>query len=131
MKTTNETTESNSQAQARAQLESITAMVAKLNSRNEDTREEGQTEIQEDALSVEVRSGWHQPGAKMTASEFCILLCTGGPAVRIIGELNHHNEPENAKLEHQDWGTPWTEYRTSSDEDDVLLDYCRQFYFGD
>ena len=33
-----------------------------------------------------------------------------GPHVRITGKLNQHGEPESARLEYQDWGTPWTEY---------------------
>jgi hypothetical protein len=63
--------------------------------------------ISEDPLSVEVRSDWTTPGEELEAAEFCILLCTGGPAVRIVGELNR-GEPCRAWLEYQDWGTPWT-----------------------
>lgn len=48
--------------------------------------------IEEDALSVQVRSGWHSPGEKLEAAEYEVLLCTGGPAVRIVGALNRYNE---------------------------------------
>ena len=44
--------------------------------------------IQEDPLSVLVRSGWHSPGEKMEAAEYEILLSTGGPATRIVGDLD-------------------------------------------
>ena len=89
--------------------------------------------IQEDPLSVEVRSGWHTLGDKdgIKPEEYTILLCTGGPACRIIGTLNEYQEPETARIEHQDWGTPWTEYRLDADEEAVVLTYARQFYFGE
>lgn len=116
--------------QARAQYASIAEMVAALEAAGDDAREEAETRIHEDPLSVRVRSDWREPGEESSeAVEFEILLCTGGPAVRIIGSLAHE-EPDTARLEYQDWGTPWTEYGLSSDETDVLLTYCRQFYFG-
>jgi hypothetical protein len=40
------------------------------------SREDAETRIQEDALSVEVRSDWHNPGEYMdncSPAEFCIL----------------------------------------------------------
>ena len=95
--------------------------------------DEARERIQENALSVEVRADWHQPGGEDTKpTEYKILLCTGGPAVRIIGDLNEYQEPETARLEYQDWFTPWEKYRdTTSEEDDKLLTYARQFYFGE
>jgi hypothetical protein len=86
--------------------------------------------IDEDPLSVEIRSGWYQPGDTPEPEEFNILLCTGGPAVRIMGELDQHKQPCRAWLEYQDWGTPWTHYY-EKDTQDALLTYCRQFYFGE
>jgi hypothetical protein len=42
-----------------------------------------------------------------------------------------HGEPTRARLETQDWGTPWTEYRGAwGGGADVLLAYARQFYYG-
>jgi hypothetical protein len=55
-------------------------------------------------------------------------LTTGGPAVRIIGELDG-GEVESARLEVQDWGTPWTEHCTTGDDNEALLSYARCFYF--
>lgn len=93
-------------------------------------REEAETRIQEDALSVEVRSDWHTPHDVAEAPfEFKILLTTGGPAVRIMGELDEHGQPDRAWLEVQDWGTPWTRYFDI--EQDTLLAYARCFYFGE
>lgn len=85
--------------------------------------------ISEDPLSVEVRSGWHSIGEDLEASEFSILLCTGVPAVRIMGELDNGKQPCRAWLEYQDWGTPWTQYSGATQSH--LLAYCARFYFGD
>ena len=96
-----------------------------------ESREDAETRIIEDPLSVEVRSDWHAPGSEdNTPAEFCILLGTGGPAVRIRGELDEHCQPHRAWIEAQDWGTPWTQYFGDGCSTDTLLTYCQQFYFG-
>ena len=82
---------------------------------------------QESALAVDVRGGWGAPG-ELEPEEFQILLSTGGPALRIIGDLQN-NEPSRARLEFQDWGTPWTQWRR--DVDHEALDwFCSLFWFG-
>lgn len=93
-------------------------------------RDDAEQRIQEDALSVEVRSDWHYPGDGSEPTEFQILLCTGGPAVRIMGELDQ-GEPVRAWLEYQDWFTPWTERVNQDGDHDALLTYARCFYFGE
>jgi len=95
-------------------------------------QEQAQERLQEDPLSVEVRSDWHSPGDEESAkpSEFCILLCTGGPAVRIRGDLDEYGQPDRAYIQYQDWGTPWTDY-VGHGHADELLTYCQQFYFGE
>ncbi len=93
-----------------------------------ESEDEARERIQEDPLSVEVRSDWASPGEELTPGEFCILLCTGGPAVRIRGELDHHGEPSRAWLEYQDWGTPWTHYWQA--EGATLCEYAGHFYYG-
>lgn len=110
--------------------------------------EQAQQAIHEHPLSVEVRGGWRMLNAPEgeTPSEFRILLCTGKPAVRIIGELNEYGEPESARIEYQDWNTPWTEYSNAlsiswsdgryhygidkAKPQNHLLRYSQQFYFG-
>ena len=95
--------------------------------------DEARQRIEEDALSVEVRSDWHTPGSSdedRKPAQFCILLCTGGPACRIMGELDENLEPHRAWLEHQDWGTPWTQYYEPGIQE-TLLAYARVFYFGE
>ena len=96
------------------------------------TAEEIQERIHEDPLSVEVRSDWHSPGSEDRAeSQYKILLGTGGPATQIIGELNEWGQPESAEMQAQDWFTPWETTITSSEQDDALLVYANQFYFGE
>ena len=102
------TTEEHAKDQARAQYESICELLDALEvdydrleelrgaeELDDDEREEltdlensagdceseddALTRIQEDPLSVEVRSSWTSPGEDMTAEDFNILLCTGGP----------------------------------------------------
>jgi len=95
-------------------------------------RDDAETRIAEDPLSVEFRSGWCTSPDDFEPEEFCVLLTTGGPAVRIIGELDR-GEPTSALLEVQDWGKPWTEYIPRDESGtvcpgwrDVLVSYCRR-----
>ena len=90
-------------------------------------------EIQEDPLSVQVRSDWENPGAeKFEPAEFEILLSTGGPATRIVGDLDQYKDPARPRLQHQDWFTPWTEYLdATSAQDEALEWFCGMFYFGE
>jgi hypothetical protein len=123
--------------QAKAQFESIKEMVAALkhaqNSEDDDAFEEAEQTIHEDPLSVEVRTDWYtldQDSDKKPAF-YRILLCWGGPACQVVGDLSEHGEPETAKIEYQDWGTRWTEYRLNKEEEEIVLTYARCFYFGE
>jgi hypothetical protein len=93
----------------------------------EDVRER----IEEEPLSVEVRTGWHTPGEDAKPDEFAILLSTGGPALRIVGDLDDYMHPDKCRLEYQDWGTPWTEYFGDNLDRDALLKWATCFYFGE
>jgi hypothetical protein len=86
-------------------------------------------EIQESPLSLQIRSDWSDLGSALEPAELCILLSTGGPALRIVGTLGRFNCPEDCRLEYQDWGTPWTEYRGIGSA--VLDSWAAQFYWGD
>lgn len=123
----------NAKEQAKAQFNDIKEMIEALDCAESDSNEydDAATTIYEKPLSVEVRSGWNSPGGEMKAEEFRILLCTGGPAVQIVGDLNQYGEPESAILEYQDWFQPWAEYCLDADEQDILLSFCQQFYFGE
>jgi len=117
--------------QAVAQYENIKRMVENVkNAKTEEGRAEAEQVIQEDPLSIQIRSGWFTPGESAEPEEFEILLCTGGPAVRIIGQLNQYGEPESANLQYQDWFTKW-ETCVVEMENDILIEYCRNFYFGE
>lgn len=94
-----------------------------------ESEEEARERIQDDALEVQVRTDWHYPGeTDVKPGQFHILLCSGGPAVRIMGELDEYGQPFKAWLEYQDWGTPWTEH---AGDMGTLIAYTRCFYFGD
>ena len=109
-------------AQGQAQFDSIKEIVEALeaaeNTGIEETKNDvidrAREAIQDDPLSVNIRSGWYSPvegTAATKPAEYEILLCTGGPACRIVGDLSEHGEPETARLEVQDWFQPWTAMR--------------------
>ena len=85
------------------------------------------TAISEYPLSIEVSSGWTLLSEELVPEKFCILLQTGGPAVRIIGDLDEYREPDRAWLEYQDWGTPWKTFVSSSN---APLYFVRKFLFA-
>lgn len=90
--------------------------------------------ISEDPLSIEVRSGWLSPSefssSRIEPEEFTILLCTGGPAVRLIGELDEHNQPKDVRIEYQDWFTPWEELVLDHEGYEIIEKYAAQFEFS-
>ena len=92
-----------------------------------ESRDDAETRIQQDALSVELAGTWTL-GERPVADKAYILLGTGGPAMRIVCELSD-GEPHRAWIQAHDWGTPWTDYIGGDSE--TLLTYCRCFYFGE
>ena len=87
--------------------------------------------ITEDSYGIQVRSDWVTPGEPFEAVEYTILLAGGGPALRIIGDLGRFDVPETARLEYQDWFTPWEEFLVEEEEDrEALLKYASQMYFS-
>ena len=118
------------QKQAAAQYAAIVQMLADLDAAVDSNEDEAARQrIADHPLHVLVRSDWMQPGDPLeAAAEFQILLCTGGPAVRIVGELEH-GTPCSAQMEYQAWGTPWLPYFGALPA--VLCDYAANFYFGE
>ena len=112
--------------QAAAQLHSIEEMLSAI-TKAEGTPEEDELrdQLTQDALEVATRTEFN--GSR----EYMILLCTGGPAVRILGELDDSMEPRplSARLQYQDWGTPWTDYPLTQKEENTLTDYAQYYYF--
>ena len=132
----------NAQSQAQTQAACIVELMTALEAAREadgpvdydgDTLDADALEerAQEMPLSVEVRSDWHTPGGDSSNAEYAILLCTGGPAVRLTGPLGQYNEPDDVRLECQDWFTPWTPCRVDEATDKALLDFARLCYYGD
>ena len=96
---------------------------------------------QDEALSVEFRSGWSSNLENMEPEEFKILLSTGGPACQIIGKLDQYKQPTDIEIQYQDWGTPWEPLQLNStyadESPNITSDYqalewfCNCFYFGE
>jgi hypothetical protein len=144
----------NAKAQGQAQFDTIREMVEALQEaraayeHDDDASgeiDDAERAIQEDALTVEVRGPWvpadryhPQSNDLDTPAEYRILLCTGGPAVQIVGDLSEHGEPVTAVMQVQDWFLPWTDYVPRIDgkpdrdaTQDIMLAYARCFYFGE
>lgn len=92
-----------------------------------ESEDDARENIQEDALSVEVRSDWCNPGETMEAAEFRIVLCTGGPHVELVGDLDR-GTPTSVRVLYRDWGDSGELFDFDHDK---VLRYCGQFYFGE
>lgn len=95
-----------------------------------ESSDDAEDRIREDALSVEVRSGWYSPhryGDDDEPAEFRIVLCTGGPHVEIRGGLNN-GSPVDAYLHYKDWGTCGDRVNKKGDRD-TLIRYASIFFF--
>lgn len=135
------------EAYAKTALENIREMLDKLehsrecddsenceHANDEEWHDEDGAEraIDEDPLSIEIRTDWHTVGAEdIDPGQYRILLTTGGPAAQIIGDLDGHHQPESARFQYQDWFKPWTEVILDSDDYATLLEYAQRFYFGE
>jgi len=108
-------------------LESLNPTTIEQEEEIEQTKES----ILNSALSVEFRSGWTSNPNELEIEEFKILLTWGGPALRVIGELNQYKEPENIKMQFQDWGTFWTDFEITENQQEALNWFCNCFYFGE
>lgn len=83
--------------------------------------------IEEDPLSVDVRSGWASYGETLTPEEFRIVLCTGGPHVELVGDLDENGEPARVRVLYRDWGTSGELFDFDRA---AVLRYAQCFYFG-
>lgn len=148
------TKEAHAITNARGQLESIKELYREFK-KQEDlealgvgsnvaswTSEGIREKAQDEALSVEFRSGWTSNPEEMKPEEFKILLSTGGPACQIVGKIDYGScEPIDIEIQYQDWGTPWEPLQlncTYADKSpNITSDYealewfCNCFYFGE
>lgn len=138
--------DNHAKANAKSWLETIVAGMILLTNLSDGAVESGEHDgetfededslrerLEEGPLSVQVRcSEWFSPGAETPKpDEYLLLLTTGGPALRITGDLGSWGTPDNARLEYQDWGTPWTEYDATNAERAQLLAYANLMYYGE
>ena len=96
--------------------------------------EETTQSILDSALSIEFRSGWYSSLYDRVRlgepAEFKILLTWGGPALRIIGEIENYYAV-NPKLQYQNWFEPWIDLEITESQEKALNWFCNKFYFGD
>lgn len=121
----------------RATYENIVELLnAQVQAETEEEREEAEEALNNDPLSIQVRSGWVNVAVACddtqatTWDEYEILLTTGGPAVRIRGSLDEYGEPRSAFLQAQDWFTDWMTMNLTEAEQQDVLTYARWFYYG-
>lgn len=93
------------------------------------SEDEARERIQEDPISIEVRSGWTSNAADFEPEEFRIVLCTGGPHVELVGDLSR-GAPSRVRVLYRDWGTSG-EYFPDVYERLAIEAYCEQFYFDE
>ena len=85
--------------------------------------------VRQEPLEVATRSQWANFQDEFESSDFKILLCTGGPAVRIFGSCEG-GYPSDIELQHQDWFTPWeTVHSLSDNQKDAMEWFCNFFVY--
>lgn len=113
-------------ADAAAELEELAELEEQSNGMA--SEDEAIEAIEQDPLSVETRSDWVSTWETMFPGEFRILLCTGGPHVEIVGDLDHYKQPCSVRILYKDWGTHGELF--GFDHESVLR-YCSVFFFGE
>lgn len=79
---------------------------------------------EEDVLSVE-----HLTHSFREYDLWEVLLATGGPAARVVVEVDEWGEPARATFEYQDWFQPWNA-PANQDRALLLAWVSEHFYFG-
>ena len=83
--------------------------------------------VRQEPLEVATRSQWANFQDEFESSDFKILLCTGGPAVRIFGSCEG-GYPSDIELQHQDWFTPWETVRGLSEIQREAMEWFCNFF---
>jgi len=87
-------------------------------------------ELREKPASVQIRSAWNNCPSEFKPEEFRIELSGGGPATRIIGDLDEHAEVWSVKPQHQDWFQPWKDLPLDEEETKAVKWFANLFYYG-
>jgi len=90
-------------------------------------------ESKPEPLSILVRDDWRIPhtNARKSAVEYELLMTTGGPAARIVGDLNDYGDVTSATIQCQDWFTKWATVALNEKQNEALLAYAASFYFAE
>lgn len=121
--------------QAKAHLEHITTLIQRLrdaqDAGDKAAEDAARAEIEKLPREILVLFGWRRLDEDIgPPREYQILLATSGPVVRIVGTLDCWGYPISAVLEYTNWDKPWTKYPADAAEEQVLLEFARQFYYG-
>lgn len=90
--------------------------------------DEARDQIMDDPLEITYRTGWLNHSEvcdgidKGNIEECCVLLCTGGPAVRILCDVDHRGTLSRPCVQYQDWGTSWTDLLSLNREQRAALE---------
>lgn len=102
----------NSERQAQSQYESLLEVVK--HEQYDCVCFEDDNSLDTDGARCEVGEGYDEPSDAYydpldieMVRQVKVLLCTGGPAVRLVGELNRYGGIANSWIEHQDWYEGW------------------------
>lgn len=89
-------------------------------------------ECLEQPLAVQVRSAWEDAGVELEAGEFKLELTTGGPAMQVLGDLDHNGWPCSPRLRYQDWFKPWRDYLEATEAQyEALRWFVGLFNYGE
>jgi hypothetical protein len=91
-----------------------------------DTAEAIEERVREMPLSLLFRTGWFRTCEEAETAEFELLLSTGGPALRITGDVLD-DSLVGPVMQMQDWGTPWVDVCTDAQDDRALVWFIDHF----
>lgn len=90
--------------------------------------------IKNNILSLLVRSSWRTPEKKpdINIQEYQIMLFSWERGVRVTGNLDAFGIPVRAVLQYRSsLNEPWRVFYQNTEDQDILLDYTRVFWYGD
>ena len=71
-----------------------------------------------------------QPLSVDEVREFSVVICTGGPAVKIVAKYwTDSSEAFYVALQHQDWFEGWADYDLNSKQQALVEEYVRHFVY--